>query len=176
MIVTMLAAAAQQSPRGWGGPIGLAVALTVFLSFVGLRDRAASGKLWPSPPPGEEDAVDDGTQVRHRAGTTGTTSGTTGGTDRGGLWGDLRQSLWATDSRRRDDVDDDLGDDEDEDVVDEDADPGPAAPETAKEAITRMVAAQCRYADIVRYLRRTYGMSERTAKRRIRDVRQATSG
>ncbi|MCX5066885.1 hypothetical protein OOJ91_13620 [Micromonospora lupini] len=147
----MLIAASSEPDRGWGGPIALLVAGALFLLFIGIQEYRD-----PSPTEDEGSGVKVNSQVSSVPDTddTGRDTGWFGRiVERGG------RRVRVVDELVDDELDLDLDDDEE--------------PETIEAAVARLVDARQPYMEIVRHLMTVHRVSERTAKRRIREYRQA---
>lgn len=195
---TTIAAATEHATRGWGGPIALLVAVAAFI-VIGytaerLRPAPETDEIDdPSPTPPRGRGVSRDPQVSAVSGEGDTAADTDPDTDEDEPWyggivqiGNQRvrldgaryralQQVLRTGSTRTadeddlDDADDELADDDDgEEAVDLDGD----GPETMEQAIARMDADGEQYSDIVRHVMGEYDVSESTAKRRIKAVRE----
>lgn len=168
-------AAAQEAPRGWGGPVAILAAVVVFYLFATTHQRIRDARRTPSPTPRGGRGVRVKPQVRSVSDTDNTTPDTTDDTDaETDWWGRIvevggrrfRQARQIMRTGALDDEDDEFEHaDDDVDLALDDE------PETMEEAIARMDEAGVPYAEIVRAVMRDYEVSESTAKRRIRDVR-----
>jgi hypothetical protein len=186
--VTPLAvAAAADQEMGWGGPVAILIAFALFAGFVAMHRKITN----PSPtPPGGADTTaleqghDGDTTPDRGADTTRDTrfprrDTTSPGTDTDAdtTWygpivtlGGRRFRQVAHIVRTGDspppepEPADDLGD-----MVELVADPPPA---TVEEWLARADAADMPYSDMVRGAIREYGVSDSTAKRRIREMRE----
>ncbi|MFY1658590.1 hypothetical protein [Micromonospora sp. WMMD1274] len=161
MLTTTIAAAATEEPgRGWGGPIALAIVAAIYIAGATLHYMWRERRGLPSP----TDEDDTGTGVNAQVSAVSDTDDTDRDT---GWWGRIvehRGRRIRVDELPRDhDVDLDL------------ADPG-SAPETLETAVDRMDRQGVQYMDIVRRVMEVYGVSEATAKRRIREVRAVRQG
>jgi hypothetical protein len=154
-------AAAVEPHRGWGGLIAIAIALgCAWLVHLATRRNAS-----PTPPTPGPSRVD--TQVKAVSDTDDTSADTD-------WWGRIEEhggvrlrrfrAVLATGSSDlpEDDVDHDI----DLALADEER-----APEKVEDLVDRLDRAGTGYMDIVRRLIADYGISEATAKRRVRDAR-----
>ncbi|AYF30591.1 hypothetical protein CSH63_24735 [Micromonospora tulbaghiae] len=153
-------AAAQEPARGWGGPVAILVAVAAFLLIAGVHYAWQERQALRSPT--DEDDTDTGVNAQVSAVSD------TDDTDRDtGWWGRIvehRGRRIRVDELPRDhDVDLDLAEPE-------------TAPETLETAVDRMDRQGVQYMDIVRRVMEVYGVSEATAKRRIREVRAVRRG
>lgn len=159
MDTAMTLAAAAEPTRGWGGPIALALVFVLWLTGATLHDRYL--RTHPSPTPAEEGSVSDTSQASAVSDTDDTDRDTTPDT---GWWG------WIVETGgRRHRVYDQVVDDQ----ADEAAEPEPEeeAP-TIEDVIARLEDRGLPYMEIVRHLMDEFEVSEATAKRRIREVRE----
>lgn len=151
----ILAAAAEPS-RGWGGPVALLIVAAVYVTGATLHQSWMERRDLPSPT--EED--DPSVAVSPQVGVVSDTDDTNDGSLRGPIIerGGRRVRVYYKEEGDGGEVDLDLGGDE---------------PETLEEAVARLDRQGVAYAEIVRRVMADYGVSESTAKRRIRDVRAA---
>lgn len=169
--------AAEETSRGWGGPLAMLAAVAIFITFATLLD-AWQRRRDHSP---GEGAGRGGVRVKSQVDTGFDTDDTDDdpGPDTGrersgpGAWlRDFGRALWAREDRELDDedeeepVDDGQGDEEEDEE----------GPETIEGTIRRLTEQGIPYAGIVRVLKREYRISESTAKRRIREVRARMPG
>ena len=148
--------AAAEPHRGWGGPVAILAAVAVFITYATLLDAWQRRRGLPSPT-GEGDTD---TGVNAQVGAVSDTDDTTGDTN---WWGRIVER-----GGRRVRVD---GEPRDE-ALDLDLD-GDDEPESLEDAVDRMDRQGVAYAEIVRRVMAAYRVSESTAKRRIRDSREA---
>ncbi|WKU03766.1 hypothetical protein [Micromonospora sp. HUAS LYJ1] len=156
----LLAAAADEPTRGWGGPIALGIVGVIYVTAVTLHDR------WLRRDPSPTEGGDPDTGVNAQVSAVSDTDDTTRDT---GWWGRIVE----VDGRRvrageRKPAPADPEVDVDLDDVAEDE---PEEQETVEEVIGTMLDRGHGYADIVRTIQEEFDISEATAKRRIRDVR-----
>lgn len=148
----MITLAAQDAPRGWGGPIALLVAAAIFVAYATLLDAWQRRREVHSPTEGDAPGVRVTPQARSVSDTDDTEPDT-------GWWGRIvvrngkriRASGPAVE------------------VVDEELDL--ALEETLEDAIARMEDEGVAYMEIVRQVMDEHRVSESTAKRAIREVR-----
>ncbi|MGW5556836.1 hypothetical protein ACWER9_06390 [Micromonospora sp. NPDC003944] len=148
----VLLAATSEPDRGWGGPIAVLIAVVLFLLFIGIQE-------YRDPSPTEDEG--SGVSVNPKVNTVSDTDDT--GRDTG-WWGRIRvvggRRVRVVDELPVDDeLDLDLDDDEE--------------PETVDGAVARLLGERLSYMEIVRHLMTVYRVSEATAKRRIREHRDA---
>ncbi|OKI47245.1 hypothetical protein A6A27_10375 [Micromonospora sp. CB01531] len=152
----MFTLAAAEPSRGWGGPVALLIAAVVFVAFATLHDVWMRRGL-PSPTEGDDTDGGDTSQVSSVSDTDDTDRDTS-------WWGRIAEV-----GGRRVRVDQEPRDEAlDLDLEDE-------KPESLEEAVDRMDRQGVPYVEIVRRVMADYQVSESTAKRRIRDSREARS-
>ncbi len=149
-------AATETAHRGWGGPIALLIAVAAFIAYATLHDAWMRRRDLPSPTEGDTSDRGVNTQVSDGVSVSDTTGDT-------GWWGRIverggRRVRVDGQPARDVELDFDLDDD---------------GPETLEEAVDRMGRQGVPYAEIVRRVMADHGVSESTAKRRIRDSRAA---
>lgn len=152
----MFTLAAQEPQRGWGGPVALLIAVAAFIALATLHDAWMRRRGLPSPTEGDD--PDDG--VNPQVGSVSDTSDTAGDP---GWWGRIVER-----GGRRVRVAAPPADDDVDLALDDE-------PETLEEAVARLDAEGVPYAEIVRRVMADFRVSESTAKRRIRDSREARS-
>lgn len=150
-------AATQEPARGWGGPVAILIAVAIFIAFAALHYTWQERRGLPSPT--EEDAPDTG--VNSQVSVVSDTDDTGRDTS---WWGRIVER-----DGRRVRIDERAPRDEELDLALEEDEQA----ETLEEAVDRMDRQGIAYAEIVRTVMATYRVSESTAKRRIRDSREA---
>ncbi|WP_431895899.1 hypothetical protein [Micromonospora haikouensis] len=163
----LLAAAAEEPARGWGGPIALAAVAAVYIAGATLHHHFRTRED-PSPT-GEGDS---GSGVKPQVTQVSDTSDTDRDT---GWWGRIvevggRRVRTADGPAPTRDTDVDLDLDGDDAEGEEDEGEEDEA-ESIEDVIGKMLDRGHQYAEIVRQVMEEFEVSEATAKRRIRDVR-----
>jgi hypothetical protein len=173
----MLAAAVEPN-RGWGGPVAILVAITLFFAYTQFRDWRQLRKEIdiPSPTPPWERRRDEDPQVAVGVTDDDTTDDTDEDTVNnfglrrirladGSVLKRRAQAVWRTGSSELPEPDEAAV----EPVDDRDGE-GEVGGETRADYADRLVAEPIRYSGAVDAIVRAYGVSERTAKRDLAEA------